>query len=493
MADGYKGRRSRARCRTIVSLSILGCLGLARGVVAQQVDAGTASPGSPQTAAAPAAAPSSAAAAPQAIAPPPAQPPSRSEPPLPNRLNEVLPQWLRVRGEFRDRMEGPTSIGFTENRDDLYWQSRFRFDISAKASPILAFQMQLQDARAQNKDVGTTGPPFRDVFDLRQGYADIGDTQKGLITVRAGRQELVFGEQRLVGHLNWVNAARSFDGVRATLKTKPFRVDVFGSSVVRIQDGEFDKSGAGNRFFGAYGSSTTLIPKSTVEPYFFWKGDENLKGEHGDSGNLKLATIGARWVGKLPAAFDYGTEMAMQTGSLASDSVSAWAGHWILGNTLGGRWKVRVAEEYNFASGDDNPTDGRRHTFDQLYPTGHDKIGLSDQIGWRNIHDVRSIVEFTPHKGWPASASYHSWWLADTHDALYAANGAATFRVPSGVVGSHVGQELDLQVTKALVPQVQLAAGLAKVFPSDFLKQVSPGAKYTLPYVMVTYVFLAEK
>ena len=44
-------------------------------------------------------------------------PPVRASPPLPNRVNEVLPSWLRVRGEFRERFEGFTGGGFVE-RDE---------------------------------------------------------------------------------------------------------------------------------------------------------------------------------------------------------------------------------------------------------------------------------------------------------------------------------------------------------------------------------------
>jgi hypothetical protein len=419
--------------------------------------------------------------------------PRPSTPPFPNRFNELTPKWLTVRGEFRDRMEGGTNIAYTPGRNDIYWLNRFRFDVNVKPSSSFAVLVQAQDARVAAKDVGSTTAPFRNPFDLRQAYGDIGNTQQGAYTLRVGRQEMFFGEQRLVGHLTWVNAARSFDGVRATFKTKGFKLDAFATSVVRILDGEFDKSGNGNRFMGAYGSATNWIPKATVEPYVFWRRDQSLKAEGGETGNLSAATLGARWVGKLPASFDYGLEVAAQTGVLASDSVNAWAGHYIVGKTLGGLWKVRVAEEYNFASGDSNPTDGKRQTFDQLYPTGHDKLGLADQVGWKNIHDLRSIVEFTPYKGWPVTASLHSWWLADTHDALYNAAGTAVARVPGGAVGRRVGDEIDLQVTHPLNPQVQLATGIAHVFPSQFLDAVTPGANYTYPFVMVTYVFLAAK
>jgi hypothetical protein len=65
--------------------------------------------------------------------------------------------------------------------------------------------------------------------------------------------------------------------------------------------------------------------------------------------------------------------------------------------------------------------------------------------------------------------------------------------VPGGAADSHVGQELDIQVSRALTPQIQLAAGYAHMFTGAFLKQATPGASYSAPYVMVTYVFLADK
>lgn len=54
--------------------------------------------------------------------------------PLPNRANEVMPKWLRVRGEFRERMEGFDGLGFDTAREDLYWLSRFRFNATATPS-----------------------------------------------------------------------------------------------------------------------------------------------------------------------------------------------------------------------------------------------------------------------------------------------------------------------------------------------------------------------
>src|SRR5262245_33923112 len=114
--------------------------------------------------------------------------------PIPNRFNELTPSWLTVRGEFRDRMEGGTNIGYTQGRDDVYWLNRFRFDVNVRPSRRFRVLVQAQDARVAAKDVGATSTPFRNPFDLRQGYVDIGDNQKSEMTVRVGRQEMFFGE-----------------------------------------------------------------------------------------------------------------------------------------------------------------------------------------------------------------------------------------------------------------------------------------------------------
>jgi hypothetical protein len=414
------------------------------------------------------------------------------KPPFPNRANSVMPSWLRVRGEFRERVEGFENSGFTADRDDAYALSRVRLNASITASKSLSFQANVQDARVANKQVGPTTAPFRGPFDLRAAFADIGDA-KAPVGARLGRQELAFGEQRLLGHLAWVNTGRTWDAARVILRAKSWQADVFGASLVRSLPDEFDKSGNGNRLAGVYASSAKVIPQAALEPYVFWRRDVNLRSELTTVGNLSQTTMGMRVAGKLPARLDYGVEMAMQRGSLAADSVNAWAGHWQIRESLPGAGAVKLTSEYNFASGDDNPTDGRRQTFDQLYPTGHDKLGLADQVGWRNVHHLREGFEFSPIKATPISLNYHSWWLAEKTDALYAASGALLARVPGGAADSHVGQELDVQVSRALTPQIQLAAGYAHMFTGAFLKQATPGASYSAPYVMVTYVFLADK
>jgi hypothetical protein len=89
--------------------------------------------------------------------------------------------------------------------------------------------------------------------------------------------------------------------------------------------------------------------------------------------------------------------------------------------------------------------------------------------------------------------NYHSYWVAQARDALYAASGTPLARVPGGAASRRVGQEIDAQVARPLTPYLALAAGYSHLIPGPFLKEATPGASYSGPFVMITYVFLAEK
>jgi hypothetical protein len=430
--------------------------------------------------------PQDAQTSPSQVVPPlqrPAEPPP--EPPA-----HALPDWLRVGLEHRGRLEGPRGIGFHEGRDDAYWLNRFRIDVRMKPAERLLFHVQAQDAQVFGRNVKPDAPPFQDTLDLRIAFAEIGRIGGAPVSVRLGRQELAFGEQRLVGHVSWTNTARTFDAARVTVTGKGVRVDGFASSLVAVHDRQFNRSRQGEDLHGVYAAIGTLLPRTVVEPYVFMKTADGVLSERGERASLRSATIGARAAGTLPARFDYNTDVAIQRGSLETDMIRAWASHVAVGRLLVPKRAMRVFGEYNYATGDADPHDGVRGTFDQLYPTPHDKYGLADQVGWRNIHHVRAGLELKPHRQLSVASGYHSWWRASTADAMYAAGGAALVRALTGVMASHIGQELDVQGTWVASPRVQLHGGYAHIFPGAFLREATPGRRYSAPYVMVTSTIL---
>ena len=404
-------------------------------------------------------------------------------------LNRALPKWLRFSGDYRARLEGFEGGGFKLNNGDEYLLSRLRLNLQIKPMGWLRVFGQAQDSRVVWKNQHPAAPPFQNTWDIRQAYVEIGNIEKQHFSIRTGRQELNIGDERLVGSSNWTNTARSFDAVRASMHYKGYRLDAFASSVVIARDGQWDHRKDGNNLHGLVGGIEKLVPQAVIEPYLFWRLAPGQKTEAGKLAKLDSKTTGVRWVGKLRAHFDYNTDLAVQTGHLGTDRVRAWAGHANLGYTWAARFTPRMFAEYNYASGDKNPHDAKRGTFDQLYPTAHNMYGLADQVGWRNIIDLRTGVSIKPRQKWTASGTFHSWWLASIHDALYNAAGAAIARVANGAVGSHVGEELDGQAMYAVNKLVQVGVGFGHIFPGEFLKRATPGKAYNFPFLMAGYTF----
>ena len=399
---------------------------------------------------------------------------------------ERLPNWLKLEVDIRGRLESETGFKSNPGPDDTYYLHRLRLNIEVEPNPWLRFFIQGQDARVGGYDRPIPAN-VANSMDLRQGYIEFGRVEEKSWGLRAGRQELRFGDARLVGSSNWSNAARSYDALRLSYRSAATRLDWFAASVVQVADGRFDRPMLRNAFYGLYSSFPKLIRKSVIEPYLFWKTNSRVRGESGWIGDQDVYTPGIRAAGELSQQFDYSIETALQTGHFGLDRIHAWAGHWRLGWVFPIRaWKPRLLLEYNYASGDGNPRDGRHGTFDQLYPTNHDKYGTADRVTWRNIHDLMGGIEVKPTPKWIWKLEYHGFWLATRQDGLYA-DGGAPLVLNRTATSSFVGPEVDLQVFYQPSDRLQLGFGYAHLFAGAYLKQSIKERGSTCPYVMWNY------
>lgn len=403
-------------------------------------------------------------------------------------LNRTTPGWVRFGGEFRLRYERQDNIGFRDGADDGYLLYRLRLNLQVQPRPWLTLFAEGQDARVGWNQRVPNAPSYQDTFDLRQAFVQLGSESQPL-SVRVGRQELAFGEERLVGASNWANTSRTFDAVRLDLRSRNARVTAFTSSVVVTRDGEFNHHTQGNNLHGVWSSFERLIPKARVEPFFLWRLAPRVRAESGSFGKLDERIAGVRISGSITTRLAYVTEMVLQRGDSAGDSISAWAGHWRIEQGLPGQWSPKLRVESDYASGDSNPADGRLGTFDVLYPTPHDKYGLADQVGWRNVQHLGTTFEVRPKAKFAVQAKFHTWWLASARDGLYSAPGVLLVRDPLGRSGRHVGEEVDGEALWTPGKRVLFGAGVGHLFPGGFLKNASPGRGYTSLYLVGTYRF----
>jgi len=403
--------------------------------------------------------------------------------PLSNEINTELPSWIQFSGEERARLEDIAGEGF-KPVGDLYLLNRLRLGVDLLPLSWLKFSFQAEDSRVFGQNTLPAPASQKDAMDLRVGYVQVGG-EEGWAMLRAGRQSLDFGEGRLVSDPNWSNVGRTFDAARLTLRDGPVSVDLFSAASVKVNPVEFDDPVPGEHFDGAYGTIARLVPDASIEPYVFWRMEHDYKSEEGKIGNLDEKTIGLRWAGRLPLGFDYTSEVAGQTGSWAGDAIGAWAGHWVVGNTLpDARHRPRFFVEYNRASGDAKSKDGQHGTFDPLFASTHDKYGLTDLFGSSNIVYFRPGFQYTVRPRLTVATAYNDIWLASATDGLYV-SGKIVARSANGTAGTHVGQEGDVQGQWIFPHATQINVGYGRLFPGEFLRRTTTGMPYGIVFCSI--------
>jgi hypothetical protein len=407
-----------------------------------------------------------------------------------NKLDRSLPSWFHIGGQYRGRLEGPTGIGFT-GTNDFYYLDRLRVKLALKPKDGLLFYGEVQDSRIFFNHHIANANPYEDKWTLWQAYSQVGSSETGWADALAGRQVLRFGDERVIGPSEWLNVGRTFNVARVDLHHPGYEVSVFASSVVPGDSSDLHNALPGNNLYGVYGSFQNIVPKADFEPYVLWRvAPSNAElPETLNRGHLNEVTMGLHWKGDLPSDFNYDTEFDGQTGSLGASSISAWAGYASVGKTFR---KVAAAPhiflEGNYASGTKNPKGHEWNTFDELYPSNHDKLGFADLVGRRNLVHFRTGVEEEPTKKWKLKQQFESYWLATSNDNFYASSGAISVAAHPGA-SRHIGNEFDMVAEYAVNKGLNFGFGYARMFAGQFLNQTTPGHDYSYPYAYFEYNF----
>jgi len=425
---------------------------------------------------------------------------------------------VEIRQNNRDFHAGSNNHEIT---DDAWLLNRFRFGLTFAPNSWVKLYGQTQDSResfSERPNVpGLNGADGDDHWDLRQAYIALGDLKKFPLQVTIGRQAITYGDARLVADSRWGNFGRTFDAARVRFEEPHFWVEGFFMRPVQIERGQFNESDSADNFGGAY-FSTDWLPFQTSDLYVFYRDKKDNQPDLSPTNTIdpqgswngpaaRFVTIGARFKSnpKKLGPWDYSGEFVYENGDLWQTDrnskrfdLSAFAlavsGGYTFKDCL---WTPRVGMEYDFASGDDDPNDNDSHSFQNLFPSNHDKYGLMDEFGWRNLHDLRFQLSAKPSKKVDLEFHYHAFWLANTDDFWFRNNGISTLRTrtPDGrdvrTIGANnfAGHELDFIVAVEPIPHVKVSTGYSHFFAGQYLADTGPSDDADFGYVMTTFNF----
>lgn len=293
------------------------------------------------------------------------------------------------------------------------------------------------------------------------------------VYVRGGRQELLYGSQRLLSPLPWANVRRTFQGVKLFRTGEKWDIDAFWMQPVIPNASQFDAPDENQNLAGTW---WTYKPRKgeTVDLYYLMLNNSNPVVQQGIVRSpTHNHTFGSRWAGaKNDWLWDF--EGMMQTGEVAGNGLFAGAANAGVGRTWKNSWLSPTAWlYYDYASGDHSPNAGTSNTFNQLFPFGHYYLGWMDQVGRQNIHDLNVHAYFYPAPWITVWTQYHHFWLDSPTDALYNAGGVAIRRDPTGAAGRNVGDELNLVVNFHLARYTDVLVSCNKLYGGRFLQQTA--------------------
>jgi hypothetical protein len=419
-------------------------------------------------------------------------------------FNDTGSVYLSLGGQARERYEyfNHNLFGVGEQDKDGYFLHRLLVHADLHVGPNVRifgqFKSALEDGRSGGSRVTDS-----DEADVQQLFVDgifpLGE--KTGVTVRAGRQDLIYGAQRLISPLDWTNTRRTFEGLKVSTVLGAHNLDLFWVRPVIVDSEEPNDGDRGNSFAGIYDtiSLPDVLPKANTKLEVYGlalnQNDRPAVATVGPIGvDADTYTVGARFSTN-PKPWDLDVEADYQFGQSGTGDISAWSFAIEGGYTLVDcPYKPRAYLGFDIASGDDDPTDPDKGTFNQLFPLGHAYFGYIDAIGRQNIIDVHPGIELTvlENTSWAKKVTlrgdYHLFWRQDKADAVYNAAGGV-LRGAAGSGETFIGSEFDLLLNWQIDRHISAYLGYSHFFAGDFLQETGPSDDIDFFYAAVMFTF----
>lgn len=408
-------------------------------------------------------------------------------------LSEDGDVWASFGGSLRLRFESWSDFAFgapaIADDEFLLFRALLHADVHVGESVRLFVEGKTAQATERELPGGRRALDV-DSLDLQLAFVDLRiPLEDGTLTIRPGRQELLFGKQRLVSPLAWSNTLRAWDGISAILTSGDWKTHAFWTQYAPVGRHDFNESDAQTQFFGIY--ATGKVPETDVglDAYFLGLDRDDAVTFNGTTGPEERYTLGGRLFGRFGESdFDYELEGAYQFGEVGAGDVDAC----MIGSQIG--WKApdcwaapRFSAGFDLGSGDDG-AGGDVGTFNHLFPLGHAFLGYMDFVGRQNVIDLNVGVSGAPWDRLTVAATGHFFWRAETTDALYNAGGGV---VRAGNLGAsrEVGQEIDVTFKYGFSRHLAGEIGYGHFFAGDFIDESGANSDMDFLYVQMQFTF----
>jgi hypothetical protein len=354
--------------------------------------------------------------------------------------------YLSFGGELRLRAESylNPNFGIKAPPSNGYLLQRLLLNADVHLTDYVRIFLQLGEMERIG-DRGTPSTTDINQLDIMQAFIDLrppsplGDAP----IVRIGREELLFGYQRLIAVREGPNIRRDFDGFRFHDNIGGASVDVIAARPVSNAEGVFDDHTNMKQYIWGPYVTVPLGKLGKADIYELNYENESAK-YRGLTGTEQRATFGFRLFGEYNG-FDWNAEFAGQRGTFRNLDVRADMLAGIFGYTFrDALWEPRIGIESNFATGDNIHSRHTLGTFNAMYPR-LPYFAETSLLVPANVYDIRPVLSVKPAKDVLAVFGWDTLWRASITDGLYG-SGMVQYPGTAKVTGMRVGTELSADV-----------------------------------------------
>jgi len=330
-------------------------------------------------------------------------------------------------------------------------------------------------------------------------------------SLKVGRFTMDVGRRRMVARSGTRNTLTSFTGVNWQWRGSDGRnAQVFAVTPMRIlpsdrasllaNDDELDRGDRNTTFRGAFYQFPALKSRDRFEVY--WTGIDQGNRPQNDALPRDFDSVGFRaWRPSTAGKWSYEVEAVLQYGksSATAGGVTrrgldhdAQFYHAEFGYAFVSKLSPVLLMQYDRASGDRDPFDGRNEGYDTLF--GERRFDFTPQgiygvFARGNLRTPGVRLTFVPWKRWQTTFSYRKYELDSTRDAW----SGVGLRDLTGQAGRSIGRQLEGIFTWNAIPnRLSFETAFAKLKAGRFFRETA-GAGFrgdpTFVYTMVTTTF----
>jgi hypothetical protein len=373
--------------------------------------------------------------------------------------------FVTLGGDIREQYEfiENDNFGLGSVNNHGYWLQRLMLHSDWHFGPFFRAFVQLKSSLEEGREPGPR-PIDRKRLDLNQAFVDFSYPRSNLspeqswFTLRLGRQEIDFGDERLLAIRQGPNSEQSFDGARLIFNSPRGRADLFALRADADRSGYFDNdpSWSHETVWGIY-STLPLTTKSTAATLnnisldLFYIGFQHggARFNQGVGDEVRHSIGGRLWRAHHINGLDFNLFGVYQFGSFGGKQISAFSTAIDAGYKLFNLpWAPRVACSLQISSGDSSLHGSSLETFNAMFPAGYYYGGgLVGQIGPANAIILQPELDLHPSATLGIYLKTLFVWREDTADGLYNTPGGL---ILSGSTNSrrYVGASPEVLITQ---------------------------------------------